>query len=212
MDDLLEYIDREMIQKGYWHPTAFELRFGMKNIKGQEDDPSSTEQPIELSTSTKKMKFKGKIDRIDLSHDKTRMRVVDYKTGQVMDTKAWRYRKGENIQIPLYVLLSQRLFPHLTLDEIEGKLVSLQSYLKFDERIISKTQILSHEKEFFALLELMDDGVRSGIFFPNPGSNGENCRYCDFRNICGRNISQVVEDMPETDFMKSYAETKDNLP
>ena len=28
------------------------------------------------------------------------------------------------------------------------------------------------------------DGINSGLFPANPGPNGENCRFCDFKRLC----------------------------
>lgn len=210
--DITEYVDREILDSSYWIPTSFEYRFGMPKFTNQEDDPDSFEKPIELQLFQKKLNFKGKVDRLDFSPDHSQMRITDYKTGNLMERKSWGYDKGTNLQLPLYLLLSDGFFPGKRVDEVVGKLISLQSMTKFDERNVSKTQIMSMKDELFQHLELLDYGIKSGFFFPNPGNGAENCRYCDYKNICGENIDQVVQEIDVTPFMESYFESKKSLP
>lgn len=210
--NLMEYLDREIQEGSYWIPYSFELRFGMKKFENQEDDDHSTEMPLKLNLFQKELRFKGKVDRIDISADQTHMRITDYKTGNLNERKSWGYEKGTQLQIPLYILLADQFFPNHTLQEVNGKLVSIQAISKFDERNVTRTEILTKQEEIFAHIEMINEGITSGNFFPNPGSNGENCTYCDFSGICGSNIAQLTEEMEETAFMSQYQESKKALP
>lgn len=212
VSNLMEYLDREIQESSYWIPYSFEHRFGMKKFQDQEDDEHSTDDPLKLKLFQKNLMFKGKIDRIDLSADKTRARITDYKTGNLDERKSWGYDKGTQLQIPLYVLLADQIFPNSPMQEINGKLVSIQAISKFDERNVTRSEILTKQDEIFSHFEMIDEGVKSGNFFPNPGQGGENCKYCDFKNICGASIVQIVEEKEETPFMTSYQESKKALP
>lgn len=210
--DLKEYVEKEIVDDSYWIPTSFEYRFGMKKFQDSEDDPDSFENPIELKLFRKSLKLKGKVDRIDFSADKKRLRVTDYKTGNLMERKSWGYDKGSNLQLPLYLLLSEGFFPGMNFDDVVGKLVSLQGMTKFDERILNQGDIQTVKDELYNHLELLDHGIKSGYFFPNPGPGAVHCRYCDYRSICGDHIDQIVDEIETTDFMKSYDESKKSLP
>ena len=211
LSNLMEYLDREIQESSYWIPYSFEHRFGMKKFQDQEDDEHSTEQPLKLNLSQKSLLFKGKIDRIDFSADKTRLRITDYKTGHLGDRKSWGYDKGTQLQIPLYVLLADQFSSGTPLQEVNGKLVSIQAISKFEERNVTRSEILTKQDEIFSHFEMIDQGIKAGNFFPNP-NGGENCKYCDFKNICGSSIVQIVEETEETPFMTSYHESKKALP
>ena len=210
--NLMEYVDREIQEASNWIPYSFEFRFGMKKFRDEEDDVRSTEFPLKLSLVNKELRFKGKVDRIDISPDQTRMRITDYKTGSLMERKSWGFDKGSQLQIPLYMLLADQFFPSLSLQEVIGKLVSIQAISKFDERNVTRSEILTKIDELYEHFEMINEGINSGQFFPNPGNNGENCTYCDFKGICGKSISLVVEKMDETPFMNRYQESKKALP
>lgn len=212
LSNLMEYLDREIQEGSYWIPYSFEHRFGMRKFEGEEDDEHSSEKPLSLQLFQKKLLFKGKVDRIDTSADKTRLRITDYKTGQLDDRKSWGYQKGTQLQIPLYVLLADQFFPNDQLQEVNGKLVSIQAISKFDERTTTRTEILTKQEEIFSHLEMIEQGIASGSFFPNPGNGGENCTYCDFKRVCGRSIVEIREEKEETPFMITYDESKKALP
>ena len=209
--DLTAYLDQELREASYWIPYSFEYRFGMPKFAEQEDDPHSTEKPIALPVAGKNFLFKGRVDRIDLSPDQLQMRIIDYKTGKLFDRKtSWSYEKGANLQIPLYILLSDQFFS-IKPEHTEGKLVSLQAITKFEQRRLDKSELLTKQDEFFSHLELLNQGIQDGIYFPNPENGGSNCKYCDFLQVCGKNIHQEVEKIEPTDFMNRYFDSKKAL-
>lgn len=209
--DLTAYLDQELREASYWIPYSFEYRFGMPKFTDQEDDPHSSEKPISLPLAGKKLLFKGRVDRIDLSPDQQQLRIIDYKTGKLFSRKtSWSYEKGVNLQIPLYILLSDQFFSKKP-EHAEGKLVSLQAITKFEQRRLDKSELLSKQDQLFSHLELLDQGIQDGIFFPNPENGGSNCTYCDFLQICGKNIHQTVEKIEPTDFMNRFFDSKKAL-
>lgn len=210
LSDLTAYLDHEIEESSYWQPHSFEHRFGMKKIEGQEDDPHSFEKPIPLYINEKSLLFKGKVDRIDLSPDGQQMRIIDYKTSK-FDRKSWGYGKGTNLQIPLYLLLSNHFFSQKP-THVEGKLVSLQAISKFEELKIDQNQLSVKQNELSNHFKMIDTGIQSGAFFPNPESGGSNCKFCDFQRLCGKNIHQTLENIEPTDFMNHYFESKKALP
>ncbi|MEZ4846089.1 MAG: PD-(D/E)XK nuclease family protein [Bdellovibrionota bacterium] len=158
----------------------------------------------------KHLAFRGKVDRIDLSPDKKQMRIIDYKTGAFKHVN-WNYEKGTNLQIPLYMLLSKNFFPDIEPERIEGSLVHVKSFSKFDRRTLPHENLVEAEEKILELLDLADDGINQGKFYPNSGYGKSNCRLCDFRPFCGDNIDRDIESIPVDEFMNQYRERKESI-
>ncbi len=208
-NDIVQYMKHEIREGKYWIPYALEYRFGMQ-ARGGEEDPLSTEKPVTLPVLDKQLAFRGKVDRIDVSPDKQQMRIVDYKTGAFRHVN-WNYEKGTNLQIPLYMMLSKHFFPELQPERIEGALVHVKSFSKFDRRVLPHESLSNAESKILELLDLADTGIQQGKFYPNPGNNRSNCRLCDFQPFCGENIDRDIESIPVDEFMDQYQSRKDAL-
>lgn len=92
-------------------PSYFEVGFGLP-LEPEDMDPISRAEPLEIMAGrngdgTRKIRLRGKIDRIDLDPVSKRFVVYDYKTGTpppVRDMLA-----GRDLQIPVYLLAASRL-------------------------------------------------------------------------------------------------------
>ncbi|MCC7460699.1 MAG: PD-(D/E)XK nuclease family protein, partial [Proteobacteria bacterium] len=209
LNDVTQYMRHEIKEGKYWIPYALEYRFGMDS-RGDDEDARSTVKPVELPVLGKNLAFRGKIDRIDLSPDKKQMRIIDYKTGSFKHVN-WNYEKGTNLQIPLYMLLSKNFFPDVQPEHIEGSLVHVKSFSKFDKRTLSHESLTAVENKILELLDLADTGINQGKFYPNPGFGKSNCRLCDFQSFCGDNIDRDIESIPVDEFMHQYKERKESI-
>jgi RecB family exonuclease len=87
---------------------ATEARFGRRYFTEQKGS-LSMDEPIEIELDGRVLWLAGRIDRIDWSDDKTRFRVIDYKTGKVRSEKPGELQGGRMLQLPLYVLVGAQL-------------------------------------------------------------------------------------------------------
>ena len=126
------------------------------------------------------------IDRVDLSGDKQRIVVTDYKTGS-----SYSYRNmekdpldaGRRLQLPLYSLAAKSALPEV--GEAQGSYWFINSNSNFDRKFIDLAEV---EDRFNEVIEGIATGIQTGLFPANPGPQGqygpENCTYCDFARIC----------------------------
>jgi RecB family exonuclease len=138
--------------------------------------------------------FRGRIDRIDLSADGRRARVIDYKTGALPRSMDKGQRPllmgGERIQIAVYRDALAVVEGLECVETIEGEYLHLQPR---DGRIVPCS--FSHEsledagRRLPEILEIMGNGIESGVFFARSGGTVRpegHCRFCDFLPVCGR--------------------------
>jgi hypothetical protein len=179
--------DSEMLSRGMVQKYA-ELQFGYGN-----------KPPVELMLdSGETIRFRGQIDRIDVSDDETRVHVYDYKSGSSKSYESLDrdpVNKGGMIQLPLYSEAARRLYPDADMSaaywfvkEPDKKDRLLPPTDKYDE-----TKARHRLK---SVVKVIADGVRSGTFPADPGERNwrpgvgqtyENCAYCEFKKICPEN-------------------------
>jgi ATP-dependent helicase/nuclease subunit B len=138
--------------------------------------------------------FRGRIDRIDISRDGRRARVIDYKTGTVPETMARRTRtplmSGERIQIIVYRGALSVLNGFENLMSIEGEYLHLQPR---DGRIVpcsfSDEELQEASRRLPHILEIIGDGIESGVFFARTRGTirpAGHCEFCDYLTVCGK--------------------------
>ncbi len=186
--DLGLWFGRELDEEGEFVPSYFEARFG--GALREHDDPElSLEEGIPFETDTgARLLMSGKIDRIDLSSDGKRARVLDYKTGRapqggrkneiVLD-------RGRRLQLPVYLLASRRMLR----DVHAGAEVESAEYRFLRERkasratlALSRTLLEEHEDDLARAVGLILHGIATGMFFQFP--EDEFCKNCDYAEAC----------------------------
>ncbi len=142
--------------------------------------------------------FRGKIDRVDLSDDGRRARVIDYKTGRLSKTMKSRKRPvlmcGEKIQIAVYRRTLQRDYPGL--EEISGEYLHLQSQdgavvaCSFDDGMLR-----AGVDRLGDTLEIVGDGIVHGAFFARTGGavQKDHCLHCGYLPVCGKDVARRAE-------------------
>jgi ATP-dependent helicase/nuclease subunit B len=132
------------------------------------------------------IRFRGVIDRIDLSVDGLRVRVVDYKTGNpdshtlpTDDPTAG----GTLLQLPVYIHAARALYPDRELEA--GYWFVFETGRREWKRATAAELQPSFEKS----LRIISHGIEGGVFPARPGGNTRdggfsNCRTCDFNSLC----------------------------
>jgi ATP-dependent helicase/nuclease subunit B len=168
-------LEREYETDSDFLPTAFEAHFGVE----VPDEAETFFPPVPVRftlDAAEEIGLHGRIDRIDLSADSRRARLLDYKTGKPI---RGRFAGGTALQLPLYLFAARTLRPDLewvaaqyvSLNQTGGKEVPLFTADTWPESLEMLRRVVS------ALVQ----GIRSGCFFATPDS----CYPCPFPLICG---------------------------
>ena len=154
--------------------------------------------PVAFTLSDdRKVQLRGKIDRIDQSQDRTRLEVIDYKTGRAAprqkDLTQDPVMRGERLQLPFYAVAARQQRAESSLTEVSA------SYWFITERgEFRKVNIAWNDKatqRFHAVLGCIIDGIDQGLFPARPGDDGyrgpRNCEHCAYDAVCspGRQYS-----------------------
>jgi RecB family exonuclease len=139
------------------------------------------------------VRFRGRIDRVDLSSDGERVVVYDYKTGRsdrYADLDDDPVLGGELLQLPVYALAA--------LDQTGARLAEAYYWFtgpaSFDAPTAGYPFGVDVRARFEEVLTLVVDGIDQGCFPAVPGEPGfdwrvqrdqfENCRYCPYDRVC----------------------------
>ncbi|MFQ6618475.1 MAG: PD-(D/E)XK nuclease family protein, partial [Fidelibacterota bacterium] len=85
----------------------FELSFGME--PDPDTDVKSVREPLQNYSEECDIKFKGRMDRVDVADDIKFFRIIDYKMSSQIPGNSG-IREGINFQFPIYYLAGQKLF------------------------------------------------------------------------------------------------------
>ncbi len=164
-------------------PSEFEVRFGLPGGPWQE--------AVWSLDRGEQVRFRGVIDRVDISSDARTALVIDYKTGSSRPYNGLENDptdRGRRLQLGVYALAAQR-----GLDSAD----SVRSAYWFvttrgDFALAPKEPLDGGSDEVRARLgEVVGEivsGIRDGVFPANPGERDrgsfENCRFCEFDSLC----------------------------
>ena len=156
-----------------------ETRFGFGGDSTEVIDPDSG------------VRFRGMIDRMDVSGDGKAALVVDYKTGRAEPYKGLDHDpidKGRHLQLGVYSLAARALHPNATAvsavywfstNRGRFQFIPVAHFNITDEFVAAR---------FREGVTGILDGINAGLFPANPGPPGRygpsNCQYCDFDAIC----------------------------
>ncbi len=165
-------------------PAHFEVRFGGSGNGGDDGEISTEERVLFDAGEGVAIEFGGRIDRIDISRDGRKAKVIDYKTGSGKGVKK-PLDRGRHLQLPVYLLAADSLLrpthPGVRTEEAEyrfvtggrrGNPVAFSASL-LDERMDDLRTTIRH----------LIHGISSGMFFPYPEKTL--CGYCDYARACG---------------------------
>lgn len=176
-----------------FYPTHFEKRFGSPRSDSwpalevklsSADAPGATFSPgNEIMT----LRFRGTVDRVDLSLDGTAAWAYDYKTGRSNAYKgitADPVLAGQHLQLALYRRALRQNLSGLT--SIGASFWFVSSPEKFETVGVADTAEVDQRLD--AVLETIVRGVQRGAFPQVPGAPDRvsyaTCATCDFDRVC----------------------------
>jgi len=124
------------------------------------------------------LRIKGRFDRIDRSGKK--LRILDYKTGQVLVSLPEILEYGTHLQLPLYAQLMQIEKPHLIIDDIG--IYSLRD-MKIFWLVKEKNNLNDLIKAAINFARQAVEDIIGGKFKATP-SEKQDCRSCDYYPLC----------------------------
>jgi RecB family exonuclease len=171
-------LEREYETAGDFLPTAFEAHFG-----ADVPDESATffpTAPVKFALETaEEISLHGRIDRIDLSADSRRARLLDYKTGKPV---RGRFAGGTALQLPLYLFAARALRPDL--EWVAAQYVSVNQTGSRDVPLFTADTWPESLQTLRQVVTTLVQGIRLGCFVATPDS----CYPCPFPLICGAQI------------------------
>jgi RecB family exonuclease len=174
-------------------PAYVELIFG--------DSPKAQLPAYRVVAGRHTFDFRGRIDRVDLSADGTRARVLDYKVGILPKTMAGKERislmAGEKMQLAVYRAALSALPEISRSSGVKGEFLHLQPR---DGRTVSCSfdpqELQKGVDHLPGILESIGDGIENGIFFPRTRGSVHprgHCEYCDYLIVCSKDRIQREE-------------------
>jgi ATP-dependent helicase/nuclease subunit B len=185
-EELLSAIEAEADDPAGWRPALFEVAFGIDGREGAA--PPLVYQLPDGTTLT----LRGQIDRVDVSPDGRRARVLDYKTGKLRSLKTPdRLAKGRALQLPIYRLAAETLLGDRcpTVDEAQYYHVigpDAGTRVRF-----TRAGWDARRADFDLALATIVGGIRAGRFFQRPGACARG--PCAFDLACGAERARWAE-------------------
>jgi len=194
-EDLIRWYDREAreIGAGDLRPGAFEARFGPDAPGYGPSDPHlSSDEPLALTVVNRTVRVQGRIDRVDWDDARTRFRVIDYKTGRKRNKRDEIFAGGKALQLAVYLRAAARL---LGIPERDGEAMYfyVTSRGGFERHTLTGDVLIAEAGQLEQILTTIADGVDGGFFAPNPLKNRENCKWCDYADVCDARIDRIME-------------------
>lgn len=193
---LQELIRSEWENNGYL-PAYFEIGFGLGS-QLQEEDSYNLSEPVALELEDQSILFRGKIDRIDLSRDRKKAIIWDYKFSGRTGSFS-RMTDGYDLQLPLYILIGSKVMSKLIGKDV--KIAGAGYYgiknrrkdgiwrEKYEEAVpvTSRSKSCLSEEDWQNILLDFNrhfNGYIAEIKMGNYRVAPEDCSYCDFCDIC----------------------------
>ena len=164
---------------------------------------------VEIRTASgKSVKFRGQVDRVDISEDGSRVVVYDYKSGSntayaKLDTDP--VKKGTKLQLPLYSKAVSHKYPDADIHASYWFVRESSSELKPSPGDYHSEQA---EAALSAAVETIVEGIEEGVFPARPGGPAswgesnesfENCMFCEYARVCPKSKARLWHSKKNTD-------------
>jgi ATP-dependent helicase/DNAse subunit B len=191
-------------------PAQLELIFG-------EFSPEQRSPAYCVLAGKHRYDFRGRIDRVDLSSDGKRARVVDYKTGTLPPSMKGKSRTplmgGERIQLAVYGGALSVLDRFRSVESVEGEYLHLQPR---DARIapcaFTCEELERASGRLPEVLAIIGEGIQSGVFPARTSGMlrpSGHCEYCDYVTICGKDRVQREERKADDPMVRKFLRIKE---
>ncbi len=179
LQDLRGFLVQELSQEEDLVPQALELKFGFAGAQ----PPAKMELP-----AGKIVYFRGRIDRVDFSKGREKVRIIDYKTGKLYGQEDG-FSGGCALQLPLYLWAARQIWPNIDLSQSWAAYYCLRRREEYKRLTFQGQNWGEKEKILKQIVQTIEEGIIQGLFFPAPARK-EACPYCDFERVCeqGRDI------------------------
>jgi ATP-dependent helicase/nuclease subunit B len=182
--NLAVWLNAELLERGGFVPSYFEARFGGRT-REHDDLKLSTKASVPFDAAEGvTVEFGGKIDRIDVSADRSRARVIDYKTGRPPSRKPV-LDGGRRLQLPVYLIASRAMLagehPDAVVESAEYRYVAAGHGAQ--PLRLTAEELDGRADDLRAAICLILKGITSGMFFPYPQDRA--CGNCEYARACG---------------------------
>ncbi|MHB1987755.1 MAG: PD-(D/E)XK nuclease family protein [Acidimicrobiales bacterium] len=196
-------IESERLCLSRGRPIRTEMAFGY----GQEV-PAVVITNVRVGDSSgRAMRFRGKIDRIDVEPGGV-VRVVDYKSGSAASYGGIDkdpLERGRQLQLPIYAKAARSFLGDKAASVI-AEFRFCSSEAGFKRLPVELTPEL--DDELGRVLGVLGDTIARGAFPPRPGNGDElqpaNCRHCDYDSICRLDRGSLWQQASMADSMAPY--------
>ncbi|MBM4034924.1 MAG: hypothetical protein FJ291_24540 [Planctomycetes bacterium] len=193
--DLRRFVEDEARDPSGYLPTHFEAVFGSRRGHDAEEE-LWREEGVDIPLGgPATLRITGRMDRIDLTPDGKRGRVIDYKSGKRpkgLGDNA--FAGGTALQLPLYLKAAAALLPTATFEAALYRFVTAAGEYRSIQ--FTRDEIVNREADLTAILGTIAEGIRSGRFFA--GLAAGPCEFCDFKSVCGT-ASAALSEMKASD-------------
>lgn len=137
------------------------------------------------------LRFRGSIDRLDVTRAPAHALVIDYKTGS-----SFPYRGlgddpidgGKRLQLGVYSLAATRLAPETSQVKAAYWFVTERGKFELLPGDFFEIDVEATGKRFREGVSTIVTGIQAGVFPANPGPverfGPANCTYCEFNSLC----------------------------
>ena len=145
--------------------------------------------------ATRKIAFRGRIDRVDRAPDGSRLLVLDYKSGSAnpfgnLDKDP--IKGGTLLQLPIYALAAQQAHGQVPTDSYYWFATEQWDYKRAGYAITEERL-----ERFRSALVTIVDGIGAGLFpaRPGPAQQGTyvNCMFCPYTRVCPSDKARAWE-------------------
>ena len=173
---LQAFLKRDYGEVGFC-PKAFEVQFGLGDEETGKEAPyffPLQSVPFTLDTG-EDVQLRGRIDRVDVDHERNCARILDYKTGKA---PSGCFAGGTALQLSLYLFAAQYLRPDLTW--VSSEYTSVDGSAQTQRSVFPLETLTSALGTLRTIVTRLAEGISSGRFFLAPDS----CMPCPFPQIC----------------------------
>ena len=189
-EELRSALEAESDDRAGWRPVLFEVAFGIE----RPGRPDETTAPLVYTLPDgSTLVLRGQIDRIDVSSDGRRARVLDYKTGKLRSPRTPdRLAKGRALQLPVYRLAAETLLAAGGPADVEEAQYYHVIGPDAGMRVrFTRAGWAARRADFDRVLTTIVGGIRAGRFFQRPGACARG--PCAFDLACGAERARWAE-------------------